>query len=126
MKNDEKKFGFMLAVIVGGFSVFHYISNNFIFSTILICLSFIFLFLAFKSPFIFKQPVILWLKFGESMQKIMTPIVLSILFGAIFIPVGFLLKIFKKDSLNLKFEKNTVSYWKTEVKNPQSSFRTQF
>ncbi len=126
MYSNEKKFGLMMSAAFGGIAVYYTFHLNLRFSIISICFCSFLLILTFKAPRALKGPVHLWLKFGEFIQKITTPIVLSLLFVSVFIPIGFLRKILTKENMNLKFEKNAQTYWKTEPENPQSSFRTQF
>ncbi len=66
----------------------------------------------------------IWFKFGILLGKIVSPLVLGIIFFFVVTPIGFLMKIFKKDLLNLKFNKNK-SYWieKTGIK---SKMKNQF
>ena len=66
----------------------------------------------------------LWFKFGILLGKIVSPLVMGIIFFFVVTPIGFLMKIFKKDLLNLKFNKNK-SYWieKTGIK---SKMKNQF
>ena len=45
---------------------------------------------------------ILWMKLGIFLGKIVSPVVLAILFFLVVTPIGLLLKIFKKDILNLE------------------------
>ena len=65
-----------------------------------------------------------WFKFGILLGKIVSPIVMGIIFFLVVTPIGLLMRIFKKDLLNLKFNKNN-SYWikKTE---PKSKMKNQF
>tara|TARA_Y200000002_G_C22341055_1_gene520928 strand:+ start:51 stop:428 length:378 start_codon:yes stop_codon:yes gene_type:complete len=53
----------------------------------------------------------LWMLFGRILQKIIPPIVLGILFFFLVTPIGIMLKIFKKDVLNLDLKKKENSYW---------------
>tara|TARA_B100001741_G_C16468137_1_gene558580 strand:+ start:343 stop:729 length:387 start_codon:yes stop_codon:yes gene_type:complete len=66
----------------------------------------------------------IWFKFGILLGNIISPIVLSIIFYLIITPTAIILKIFRKDVLNLKI-KNSESYWiKKETK--KSSMKNQF
>lgn len=67
---------------------------------------------------------ILWFKFGIFLGKIVSPIVMGIIFFFVVTPIALLMKILKKDLLNLKFNKN-YSYWieKNEIK---SKMKNQF
>ncbi len=65
-----------------------------------------------------------WFKFGIFIGKIVSPIIMGIIFFAVVTPTSIIMKIFKKDLLNLKSNKNK-SYWinKTDVK---SKMKNQF
>ena len=51
-----------------------------------------------------------WAKFGEILGKIVSPIILAVVFFGIVTPIGLLLRLFRKDVLNLKLN-NKSSYW---------------
>jgi len=51
----------------------------------------------------------IWMRFGLIMSKIMTPLIMSIVFYIVITPAGFLMKIFAKDPLARKFD-DTDSY----------------
>tara|TARA_B110001452_G_C14827798_1_gene289043 strand:- start:88 stop:465 length:378 start_codon:yes stop_codon:yes gene_type:complete len=51
-----------------------------------------------------------WGKFGEILGKIVSPIILAVVFFGIVTPIGLLLRLFRKDVLNLKLN-NKSSYW---------------
>ena len=65
----------------------------------------------------------LWFKFGILLGKIISPLVMGIIFYFVVTPTGLILKIFKKDILNLKFNDNK-SYWKTREN--KSKMKNQF
>jgi len=52
-----------------------------------------------------------WIKFGEIIGKINSKIIIFILFYFIFLPIGILLKLFKKDLLNKKIDKSATTYF---------------
>tara|TARA_Y100000768_G_C23815470_1_gene603889 strand:+ start:126 stop:506 length:381 start_codon:yes stop_codon:yes gene_type:complete len=57
-----------------------------------------------------------WVKFGELIGKIVAPIVMGIIYFAVLTPIGFFLRIFRKDLLDLKFSNKEISYWKKRIK----------
>ena len=65
-----------------------------------------------------------WFKFGIFIGKIISPIIMGIIFFLVVTPIAFLMKILKKDLLNLKFNKNK-SYW-IEKTDPKSTMKNQF
>ena len=52
----------------------------------------------------------LWFKFGIFLGKIISPIIMGIIFFLVVTPIGLIMRIFGKDLLNLKYNKNQ-SYW---------------
>jgi len=56
--------------------------------------------------------------------KVISPIILGIIFFLVVTPIGLLMKIFKKDVLNLRYNDNN-SYW-IEKNGPKSKMRNQF
>ena len=51
-----------------------------------------------------------WIKLGEILGKFIAPIVMGFIYFVVITPIGILLRLFGKDLLNIKFNKNK-SYW---------------
>ena len=66
----------------------------------------------------------IWFKFGIFLGKIVSPLIMGLIFLAVVTPIAFLMRILKKDLLNLKFSKNN-SYW-IEKSGPKSKMKNQF
>ena len=66
----------------------------------------------------------LWFKFGILLGKIVSPIIMGIIFFLVVTPIGFIMRILGKDLLNLKFNRNK-SYW-IEKTGPKSKMKNQF
>tara|TARA_B100001142_G_scaffold93215_1_gene94935 strand:+ start:101 stop:484 length:384 start_codon:yes stop_codon:yes gene_type:complete len=65
-----------------------------------------------------------WFKFGIFLGKIISPIVMGLIFFLVVTPIAFLMRMLNKDLLNLKFSKNN-SYW-IEKTDPKSTMKNQF
>jgi len=65
-----------------------------------------------------------WFKFGLFLGKMFSPIIMGIIFFFVVTPIALLMKMLKKDLLNLKFN-NDKSYW-VEKKEPRSKMKNQF
>ena len=65
-----------------------------------------------------------WIKFGEILGSIVSPIVMAIIFFGIVTPTGLLLKFIGKDVLKLKQDKKDT-YW-IEKDNSNNSMKNQF
>ena len=66
----------------------------------------------------------LWFKFGILLSKIISPLIMGIIFFLVVTPIGLLMRILGKDLLNLKYN-NNKSYW-VEKNGPKSRMRNQF
>ncbi len=67
--------------------------------------------IAMLIPSILKPLNKLWFLFGMLLHKIVSPIVLAILFYGILLPTGVLMRIVGSRPLSLKFDPNMPSYW---------------
>tara|TARA_B100000965_G_scaffold303161_1_gene261855 strand:- start:378 stop:773 length:396 start_codon:yes stop_codon:yes gene_type:complete len=87
-------------------------------------LSIIFLFLGVLNSRILTPLNIVWFKFGMLLGKIISPIVMGLIFFIVVTPTAIILKLFNKDVLSLKKNKSN-SYWKKNS-NYKTSMRNQF
>tara|TARA_B100001057_G_scaffold140886_1_gene140596 strand:+ start:25 stop:411 length:387 start_codon:yes stop_codon:yes gene_type:complete len=86
--------------------------------------SFIFLILGLLNSKILNPLNVLWFKFGILLGKFFSPIIMSIIFFLVVTPIAIIMKILKKDLLNLKYN-NNKSYW-IEKSGPKSNMKNQF
>ena len=66
----------------------------------------------------------IWFKFGIFLGKIISPLIMGIIFFLVVTPIGLIMRISGKDLLNLKYNKNQ-SYW-IEKNGPKSRMKNQF
>jgi hypothetical protein len=66
----------------------------------------------------------IWFKFGLLLGRIVSPLVMVIIFFLVVTPIGLLMRILNKDLLNLKFNKSK-SYW-IEKNEQKSKMKNQF
>ena len=87
-------------------------------------ISIIFLFLGLVNSKILNPFNKLWFKFGIFLGKIISPLVMGIIFFLVVTPIGLLMRLLNKDLLNLRFS-NNGSYW-IEKTEPKSKMKNQF
>ena len=63
-------------------------------------------------------------KFGLLLGKVISPLIMGIIFFFVVTPIAFIMRIIGKDLLNLKFN-NKKSYW-IEKTGPKSKMKNQF
>lgn len=52
-----------------------------------------------------------WLRFGLLLHRIVTPVILAVIFFAVFVPIGLLLRLAGKDLLRLARSPGATTYW---------------
>ena len=129
MKNNKIKigsnrsFGFIFSIVFLIIAIWALLSANEIrYWSLLISL--IFLVLGLLNSKILTPLNKIWFKFGILLGKIISPLVMGIIFFFVVTPTGLLMKILKKDLLNLKFNSDK-SYW-IEKTEPKSKMKNQF
>ena len=89
----------------------------------LIILGLIFLTLGLLNSKILHYPNLFWIKFGNILGLVISPIVMGIIFFLVITPINIIMKIFQKDIIGL--EKKKHSYWINRSKD-QKDMRNQF
>ena len=110
---------FILFLVIGIYPL----KSNGVIKVWSIFLSLVFLIITFIKPNLFTFLNKLWIKFGILLGKIISPIIMGLVFFFVVTPLGILVKIFKKDVMGLKGEKS--SYW-INRKNKLQSMKRQF
>ena len=87
-------------------------------------LSVVFLILGLLNSSVLTPLNKIWFKFGIFLGKIVSPLVMGIIFFLVVTPIGFFMRALGKDLLNLKYNKNK-SYW-IEKSGPKSKMKNQF
>ena len=120
---SNRSFGFVFAALfflIGIYPII-YSEELRIWSLIIATL---FLFLGAINSKILNPLNFLWFKFGMYLGKIISPLIMGIIFFLVVTPIGLLMKIFKKDLLNLKYNSNKT-YWIKKT-GPKSKMKNQF
>ena len=122
-RSSNKSFGivFFIIFVIIGFWPFVSINSYKLWA---IVIAFIFLTLGFFNSKLLTPLNILWFKFGIFLGKIISPLVMGLIFFSVVTPIAILMRILKKDLLNLKFNDH-ISYW-NEKTNYKSKMKNQF
>tara|TARA_Y200000002_G_scaffold380826_1_gene393261 strand:+ start:114 stop:506 length:393 start_codon:yes stop_codon:yes gene_type:complete len=121
--SSNKSFGvvfFVVFLLIGIYPILND-NNPKLWSLIL---SIIFLILGIVNSKILTPLNLIWFKFGILLGNIVSPLIMSIIFFFVVTPIGFLMRLLKKDLLNLKFN-NDKTYW-IEKSDPKSKMKNQF
>ena len=88
-------------------------------------ISFIFLILGLLNSKILTPLNKLWFKFGILLGKIVSPLIMGLIFFFVVTPIGLIMRLMGKDVLNLKYNNKNKSYW-IEKSGPKSKMKNQF
>ena len=119
-RGSNKSFGIVFFIFFLILSLYFYFTEKNI-NLYLISISLIFLVLGLINSSILTPLNLLWLKFGILLGRVVSPIIMGLVFFGVVTPTGLIMKILKKDLLKLK-RSEKKSYWierktKSEMKN---------
>lgn len=83
---------------------------------------------ALLRPQLLSAPNQLWLKLGLLLHRIVSPVIMAILFYGTILPIGLLMRLTGKDPLQRKLDKNAASYWlaRSDARPSSEAMRQQF
>lgn len=124
---SDRKFGLTIGAVLAVVAIFkasHASPWAFLWGGLAVTISL----LALAQPAWLSYPNRLWLKLGLLLHRLVSPVIMAILFYGTILPIGLLMKALGKDPLRLRLEKDVKSYWlpRTEDRQPNASMRQQF
>ena len=120
---SNKSFGIVFFVVFLLIALYPLLSNESIRLWSLI-ISIIFVGLGILNSSLLSPLNKLWFKFGILLGKIISPIIMSIIYFLVVTPIGLIMRLLGKDVLNLKYNDHK-SYW-IEKTGPKSKMKNQF
>ncbi len=123
----NRKFGFFFSFIFLILALYFFFKINNLIAYFLIIISIIFFLLAKFDPDKLLPLNRIWMKLGLTLGIIVTPLVMGIIYFSLFVPIGFILRVFRRDELRIK-NKNYKSFWRKRsgFNNLKMSFKNQF
>lgn len=117
---SNKSFGIVFFIFFIAVA-FYPLINNEEYRLWALIISLIFLILGLINSSFLTPLNLLWFKFGMLLGRIVSPIIMGLVFFGVVTPTGLIMKLFKKDLLRLK-RNEKKSYWierktKSEMKN---------
>jgi hypothetical protein len=74
---------------------------------------------ALLRPGLLKHVYLIWMKIGHGLGWVNTRIILSLVFYAVVLPLGLLMRLFGKDPMATRHDKSAISYRITSVREPK-------
>ena len=116
LKNSNKGFGILFFVVFIIIALWSFRGNYQDIRILPLIIGLIFLALGLTNSKMLTPLKNLWIKFGDLLGRIVSPIVMFFIYFAFISPFAFLIRLLGKDLLNIKFNKST-SYWLKREKN---------
>ena len=124
---SNKKFGSFFTLIFLVASLYWYLYDSLSFAYALFTLGVLLLLVTIFNANILLPFNKLWMRFGLLLGKIISPIVMGIIFFGLFTPISLITRVFGRDELHLLFKKKKT-YWISRNINdiPLETFKNQF
>lgn len=107
---ELRKFGFVMTIAFGLLAGVLFWKGKFAW-VYLASLSSVFLLPALIYPRLLSPVEYYWMAFAEKLGEIMTRVILTLLFFLVVTPLGLCIRLFGKDLLGIKIDKDAESYW---------------
>lgn len=123
---SNRKFGLFFSAMLAILGVFLFRTVEYV-SYLLLAIAAIFLLFSLIKPSCLLLFNRLWMAFGLLLGKLISPIIIGIIFFGLFTPISIVMKIFGRDELRLKI-KDRSSHWKLRERSliSKDSFKQQF
>jgi len=121
--SSNRSFGIVFGILFLILSLYPLLNDDNL-NLIFLIFSIIFFVLGLINSKILSPLNFAWFKFGIILGKIVSPIIMSLIFFIIVTPIGLLMKLLKKDVLDLNFN-NENTYWKKKT-DSKNSMKNQF
>lgn len=126
-EKQSKHFGLLLSIFFFILAVYLIFNKSIFLGQFLLILSGTFFLVSIAIPKSPSRITKLWLRFGDILGRVVSPITLGLIFFILIAPIGMLTRLFGRDELLLK-KKNKKSYWLARYKTDDkfNSFERQF
>ena len=119
----NKNFGIVFFIVFLLIGIYPFLNGN-DFRIWSLLISLVFLILGLINSKILTPLNKLWFKFGLFLGKIVSPLVMGFIFFIVVTPIGIIMRLFRKDLLNLKYNQKKT-YWIVKA-GPKSKMKNQF
>lgn len=124
---SERSFGLVfcaLFAVISGLQLFSLSGNPAIWSAIAVA----FLIVSLTAPRLLSPFNLVWFRFGLLLHKIVTPVILGLMYFVVITPLGQLMRLFGQRPLHLGRDPVCTTYWieRASDRTPADFFKNQF
>ena len=121
-RREQRAFGLVMAAAIVVVTLVHWLIRGDL-ATWPFYVSGAFFVLSLAAPAALKPVFVVWMKFAEVLNWIMTRLLLGIVFFLMITPMRLLMRIFSDDPLKRRFEPEAASYWEEPDEQPDDPAR---
>jgi len=123
---SNRKFGFFFSLVFFMLAAYFIYTQNQTVVQVMLFVALLFLIITlFKADLLLPLNK-LWMRFGFLLGKIISPIVLGIIFFGLITPYSIVIRVFGRDELHLRKVKNKSHWIHRSQDSPQTDFKRQF
>lgn len=109
--SSDRAFGWVMAAVALGTALWPWVVGEGFVRLWGLYLALVLLLLALLAPRLLAPFNRLWSRFGQLLNKIVTPVVMGLLFFGVVTPIALMMRLFGRSPLQLTWEKDAPSYW---------------
>ena len=122
---SERNFGLVFAVVFALVGLWPILGGNGM-RIWALAVAAVFALLAFVRPSVLRPLNLAWFRFGLLLGRIVSPVVMALIFFVAVTPTALVMRMFGKDVLQLRFDREAKSYWIGREDDPATSMKNQF
>ena len=107
---SERSFGCVFAVVFALIALYPLVEGNEIHGWAAV-LALVFAFFSFFYPPALKPLNSGWLMIGKGLHRIISPLMMAVMFFLVITPMGLVMRVLGKDPLHRRFEPEVQTYW---------------
>ena len=123
---SNKKFGLFFSFVFLAASAYLYLNSFPLLSAIFVLLFSILILISFTKNILLSPLNRLWMTIGLFLGKIISPIILLIIYLFLFTPIAIIMNVIGRDELKLKQKNKKTSFWITRDEKKENNFKLQF
>ncbi len=116
---SEKSFGLTIGAVLAILAVWPFVVHGGLIRGWLLGIAAAFVFAGIFSPETLRPLNKIWFQFGILLGKVMTPVIMGILYTLAILPIGLLRKALGHDPLHMRLDSKAKSYWVIRDKPPE-------
>ena len=122
----NRKFGLFFALIFLVSALYFQVSGSFVLAFIAAAFAFLMGVLGLYNSSYLTPLNKAWMYLGYAIGRIVSPLVMSVIFLSLFVPIGVLMRLTGRDELRLRYS-DDATYWRERQDSPsKNSFDRQF